>query len=116
MHKLFCVFLAFLLFLTVSCNNNQKAGSSENTDAVAIKSHPAIEIYDSSVTALVDPDAQFEILAKGFYWSEGPLWVDELQSAIFSDVPANKIYRWSEKDSLDIQEKKTKIPAGGPMD
>jgi gluconolactonase len=50
----------------------------------------------------VEPDATFEILATGFWWSEGPLWVEELQAVLFSDVPANKIYKWSEKDSLVI--------------
>ena len=59
-------------------------------------------MYDSIALSLIDPNATFEILAKGFFWSEGPLWIDELQSVIFSDVPANKIYMWNEKDSLSV--------------
>ena len=46
--------------------------------------------------------AQIEVLADSFNWSEGPVWVPELQSILFSDVPENKIYKWSEKDGLAI--------------
>ncbi len=83
------------------CNNN-KADSSENIHIDPLTKQLKIEVYDSSALTIVDPSATFEILAKGFYWSEGPLWVDELQAVLFSDVPANKIYKWSERDSLSI--------------
>lgn len=93
---------AFSLLLFFSCNNVNKPGSSESTDIDPIREQLKIEVYDSSALALVDPHATIKILAKGFYWSEGPLWIDELESLVFSDVPANKIYKWNEKDSLGI--------------
>ena len=31
-----------------------------------------------------------------FDWSEGPLWVSELNGVIFSDIPPNTIYLWEE--------------------
>lgn len=43
-----------------------------------------------------------EIIAEGFNWSEGPLWLSEQQIVIFSDVPENSIYQWSEKDGLKL--------------
>jgi gluconolactonase len=91
----FILYIAFSLILMVSCNNRQKTDSSES-DLEPFK----IEVYDSDALTIIDSDATFEILAKGFYWTEGPLWVDELQAVLFSDVPANKIYKWSERDSL----------------
>jgi gluconolactonase len=91
----FILYIAFSLILMVSCNNRQKTDLSES-DLEPFK----IEVYDSDALTIIDSDATFEILAKGFYWTEGPLWVDELQAVLFSDVPANKIYKWSERDSL----------------
>jgi len=46
--------------------------------------------------------AEIEILAEGFGWSEGPVWVDRLDAVLFSDVPGNKIYRWEEKKGLSV--------------
>ncbi|MCA1756244.1 MAG: SMP-30/gluconolactonase/LRE family protein [Bacteroidales bacterium] len=98
----FNFFIAFSLLLFASCNNRSKPDSSESIDIDSVREQLKIEVYDSVALTLVEPYATFEILAKGFYWSEGPLWIDELQALIFSDVPANKIYKWSEKDSLVI--------------
>ena len=50
----------------------------------------------------VAPEAEIEILAEGFGWSEGPVWVDRLDAVLFSDVPANKVYQWDEKNGLSI--------------
>jgi gluconolactonase len=96
------IYLAFLLFLVISCKNNPKADSAEGSAVDPLMEQLTIEIYDPMAITIIDPNATFEILAKGFWWSEGPLWVDELQAVIFSDVPANKIFKWSERDSLVI--------------
>jgi gluconolactonase len=50
----------------------------------------------SALIAIIDPDANIEILAEGFVWSEGPLWIDQQQQLLFSDVPQNKIFSWTE--------------------
>ncbi len=82
--------------------------SSEPADNVATTNKPSftdqckVEIYDTAALAFIDSNATFEILAEGFYWSEGPLWIDTLKALVFSDVPANKIYKWTEEDSLSV--------------
>ena len=38
--------------------------------------HPRIERLDPAFDGLVAPDARIEILAEGFRWSEGPVWID----------------------------------------
>ena len=43
-----------------------------------------------------------EILAEGFEWAEGPVWIADQKKLIFSDVPENKIYSWSEEASLEV--------------
>jgi gluconolactonase len=51
---------------------------------------------------LLDPASPIEKLAEGFVWSEGPVWIEEEACLLLSDVPANKMYRWSEEDGLSV--------------
>ncbi len=95
-------FIGFSLLFFVSCNSENKAVSTENNAIDAIQQQFKIEVYDSIALAFIDPKAGIEVLADGFYWSEGPLWIDALQAVLFSDVPANKIYKWSEKEGLSV--------------
>lgn len=49
---------------------------------------------------LIATDAKIEVLSSGYQWSEGPVWVKNGGYLLFSDVPANTIYRWKEGDRL----------------
>lgn len=55
-----------------------------------------IERASPKLDALIKPDAKVEILAEGFEWAEGPLWLADQQMLIFTDVPENRIYSWRE--------------------
>ncbi|MEM8944655.1 MAG: SMP-30/gluconolactonase/LRE family protein [Planctomycetota bacterium] len=56
---------------------------------------------DPAVDALVPKDAKIEMLAEGFEWSEGPVWVNEMGGfLLFSDVPKNVVHQWSETGGL----------------
>ncbi|GAA4689654.1 SMP-30/gluconolactonase/LRE family protein [Phytohabitans rumicis] len=44
---------------------------------------------------LVDPYAQPERLGGDAAWSEGPLWLPGEDAVIWSDIPGNRILRWS---------------------
>jgi len=61
-----------------------------------------IERLDAKMDSFVDVQTQLEVLAQGFKWSEGPLWVEELDALLFSDVPNNTVYSWSEKNGLQV--------------
>jgi gluconolactonase len=51
---------------------------------------------DPRFDALVAADAKLEVLAEGYDWSEGPVWVPRDGGfLLWSDVPANTIYKWS---------------------
>ena len=56
----------------------------------------------AALDALIPPDARIERLAEGFRWSEGPVWISEARYLLLSDVPANRMYRWSERDGLSV--------------
>ena len=62
----------------------------------------SIERLDPRLDAIVPPDAALEVLAEGHKWTEGPVWVPALQAVLYSDIPNNAIYRWSEGDSASI--------------
>jgi gluconolactonase len=75
----------------------------------AVPAHPAyehvghIERLAPGLDALIDPQAPIEKLADGFTWSEGPAWVRRDGGyLLFSDVPANRMHRWSERNGLSI--------------
>jgi gluconolactonase len=89
-----------LVLITARTFSGKKTESiiySESRETVG-----SVDRIDQLINTLIPEDAKIEILASGFDWSEGPLWLEDQQALIFSDVPANKIYRWSEKDSLSV--------------
>jgi gluconolactonase len=45
---------------------------------------------------------QVEPIATGFTFTEGPLWDPRTQSLLFSDIPVNRIYRWSEGGAAQV--------------
>ena len=59
-----------------------------------------LEKYDAALENIISPNAKAEMVAEGFKWSEGPLWVPALNAVLFSDVPANAIYYWNEQNGL----------------
>ena len=59
-----------------------------------------IERLDPRFDALIPPDAKLEKLAQGFEWSEGPVWVDDGQYLLFSDIPNNAVIKWKEGEGI----------------
>lgn len=62
----------------------------------------SIERMDASLDAIVSADAKIEVIATGFDWSEGPLWIDKYKMLLFSDIPKNAIYKWTEQKGKEI--------------
>ncbi|MGX5853255.1 SMP-30/gluconolactonase/LRE family protein [Dyadobacter jiangsuensis] len=72
---------------------------------MAQKSYPTmgkIVYEDPAFEKLLSKDAKIEVLASGFDWSEGPVWVKDGGYLLFSDVPKNKVYKWDEKEGLSV--------------
>ena len=55
-----------------------------------------IEYTSKKLSRLIKKDARIEVLAEGFKFTEGPLWLEKEHMLLFSDVPANAIYKWTE--------------------
>lgn len=67
-----------------------------------IKTIGTIERLDPALDALVDANVTVEILAEGYEWSEGPVWVEKENMLLFSDVPKNTIYKWTEAKGAEV--------------
>lgn len=52
--------------------------------------------------ALFPKGAALTRLATGFLWAEGPVWFGELNELRFSDIPNNRMMRWSPVSGLSI--------------
>ncbi len=95
--RLLCLYFAIIIIL--SCNNNNSTATAVTTKDSAVAT---IEIYDSSAKDVISKDATIQIIGTGFKWVEGPVWVPDKQMLLFSDVPNNKIYKWTQADSTQL--------------
>lgn len=79
-----------------------------NCFAQNVKPNSKIIVNDPLIYQIIPKDAQVEILADGFEWSEGPLWLPNENKLLFSDIPNNSIFEWTEKGGKKLYLK----PAG----
>ncbi len=70
--------------------------------ASSVPTMGTIHRNDPRLDELLSPGARIEVLAEGFDWSEGPLWVADGGYLLFSDIPKNTIYRWHETDGISV--------------
>jgi gluconolactonase len=79
----------------------------------------SIERIDPALDSIISKDAMPEIIAEGFEWSEGPLWIERKKMLLFSDIPPNTIYKWTEEKGKEIYLKPSgytsSVPRGGEV-
>ena len=85
------VLLPVLLFLSAS-----------SMAQTTYKTIGTLERYDDAVNRLLSTDAKAEIIAEGFKWSEGPLWLEKEKTLLFSDIPQNTVYKWTAERGKEI--------------
>jgi gluconolactonase len=59
-----------------------------------------VEIRDKRFESVVGRSVQFERLATGCIFTEGPLWHRRDKYLLFSDMPGDHLRRWSAKDGV----------------
>ncbi|MEM8484682.1 MAG: SMP-30/gluconolactonase/LRE family protein [Bacteroidota bacterium] len=92
----------FLMLAVVAVACNTPAPENEAAPAYLESRSGAVERIDPALDALIDVDAPLEVLAEGFEWSEGPVWVAAENHVLFTDIPRNTIYQWSEDEGLNV--------------
>jgi gluconolactonase len=79
-----------LMILSMACNVNQSA------------SFGSFERIDPDYDAIVSKESHIEIIAQGFEWTEGPVWVEDKKMLLFSDIPPNSIYKWTKEKGQEL--------------
>lgn len=78
-------------------------GACMTTEApLPVASVGTIHAEAAGLASLIDANQPVEQIAEGLTWSEGPAWIRHGHYLLFSDVPANTMYRWSEKDGMSV--------------
>jgi gluconolactonase len=59
-----------------------------------------VELFDERMRELLVPGSRLEHLATGAIWSEGPVYLAGEDAVIWSDIPNNRLLRWSAREGL----------------
>jgi len=97
------VFFFLLVFsMSYACNTaiQEATISKDSMNTKTFKDTGSIEVLDPALLSLLDSSAKIEILAEGFKWSEGPLWIADSNYLLFSDIPPNTVMKWDEKNGV----------------
>lgn len=58
--------------------------------------------YDRALDELLPVEAQIQVIAAGFEWTEGPVWVKSPGYLLFCDIPRNTVYKWVEGKGVTV--------------
>ncbi|SCY94009.1 SMP-30/gluconolactonase/LRE family protein [Paracoccus tibetensis] len=81
-----------------------------------IPSPAHLDIRDDRFRRLVHPTAQLRRLCTGLTWTEGPVWFGDRDCLIFSEIPSQMLYQWSERSGLSIFRERTAFNNGNTRD
>jgi len=90
----YCIVIPAIFCFLVNASAQPAAGS--------YKMIGTIQRVDPSLDKIISPDAKAEVIAEGFGWSEGPLWLPSRSMLIFSDTRQNVIYKWTSQKGKEI--------------
>ncbi len=118
--KNICYIIIFLLacFLFAGCNSKsgKKDVKAEKADT-AIVIPVSVERLSPLMDEIIPAGELPEIIGDGFEWTEGPVWLPDQNILLFSDIPANSIFQWSEEGGVKVYLKPSgytdSIPRGG---
>jgi len=92
------IFLTFIV-ITLVCSKRMMSKETKSFTTIG-----EIVRHDNRINDLIAPDAKIELLASGFEWSEGPLWIQDDKDGylIFSDIPRNSVMKWQETEGISL--------------
>lgn len=76
----------------------------------------SIDLRDPRLNTLINPDATIECLGNDFRFTEGPIWHPQAKHVTFSDIPANKLYRWSDVHGFAVYRDPSNMTNGNTYD
>lgn len=76
----------------------------------------AVVILDDRAREIFERGAPLRRLATGARWSEGPVWIEETRSVLWSDIPNDRILRWSQERGLEVWQQGVEFTNGHTRD
>ena len=61
-----------------------------------------VERKSKALDSIVNINAKIEVIAGGFIWVEGPVWVEDKKMLLISDVLKNIVYKWTSRKGKEI--------------
>lgn len=86
---------SFTCLALVGCGQSQSSNESE-----ASTLQLSVERNHQLMDILFPEGTKAEVLGEGFEWTEGPLWVESEQMLLFSEIPSNTVYKWTETNGV----------------
>ena len=77
---------------------------------------PEIQILDARFNQIVDEGTSVELIADGMAFTEGCAWIHDGDYLIWSDIPNNRIMRWSESGGVGILREPSHNANGNAVD
>lgn len=74
-----------------------------------------VEVFDTRLKPVVQDSAVVR-LCTGAIWSEGPVWLQEDNSVLWSDIPNNRMLRWSAADGMSVWREHVEFTNGHTRD
>lgn len=87
-------YAALLAVLLIHCSPKKEVQQKSFT--------VSFERVSPLLDSVMSNEVTVSVIAQGYEWSEGPLWLEDKQMLLFSDVPTNAIYQWTEKEGAKI--------------
>ena len=75
-----------------------------------------VDVADEAFLKLLAPGAALRAVATDRQFTEGPVWIDRDGGLLFSDIPADTIYRWREGQPLEVFRKPSHHANGNTTD
>ena len=75
-----------------------------------------IEIHDDRFTSIVDQTVSLNVVASNFDFIEGPIWNHIDNHLIFSDMPGNKMRKWTSENGIEIFREPSNMANGNAYD
>jgi gluconolactonase len=87
-------------FIAVALVAASASSAAHAQDPQAPMTLGSIDRKDPRLDMLIPKDAKIEVLAGGFKWAEGPVWDRKANALLFTDIPNNRVVKWSARDGV----------------
>lgn len=99
MYRIILLLITFIGVVTIAQSKEKNIHSNHLTTADISTS---IEIITDEALRFIESDTKVNVLATGFKWTEGPLWLANEGYLIFSDIPNNNIMKYEPKHGVSL--------------